>query len=71
MAINKVYNSCDEAVADIPDGVTILFGGWGPAGDPENLIRALVKKGVRDIIAIANDPGNDRDGIIYSLYPLN
>ena len=70
MAINKVYNSCDEAIADIADGATIMFGGWGPAGDPENLIRALVKKDVRNIIAIANDPGNDRDGIIYSLYPL-
>ncbi len=70
MAINKVYNSCDEAITDISDGATIMFGGWGPAGDPENLIRALVKKGVKDIIGIANDPGNDRDGIIYSLYLL-
>jgi len=70
VAINKVYNSCAEAISDIPDGSTIMFGGWGPAGDPENLIRALVEKGTKDIIAIANDPGNDRDGIVYSLYPL-
>jgi 3-oxoacid CoA-transferase A subunit len=47
-----------------------MFGGWGPAGDPENLIRTLVEKGTKEITAIANDPGNDRDGIIYSLYPL-
>ncbi len=68
--MEKVFSSCAEAVADIPDGATIMFGGWGPAGDPENLIRTLVEKGTKDIIAIANDPGNDRDGIVYSLYPL-
>jgi 3-oxoacid CoA-transferase A subunit len=68
--MEKVFKSCAEAISDIPDGATIMFGGWGPAGDPENLIRALVEKGTKDIIAIANDPGNDRDGIVYSLYPL-
>jgi len=41
----KVYNSCAEAIEDVFDGATILFGGWGPAGDPENLTRALLEKG--------------------------
>lgn len=68
--MNKVYGSCAAAVADIPDGATIMFGGWGPAGDPENLIRALLEKGTRDIVAIANDPGNDRDGIVYGIHLL-
>jgi len=68
--MNKVYNSCAEVIADIPDGATIMFGGWGPAGDPENIIRALLDKGTKDITAIANDPGNDRDGMIYGIYVL-
>lgn len=70
MAVNKVYGSCAEAIADIPDGATIMFGGWGPAGDPENLIRALLEKGTKDITAIANDPGNDRDGVVYGIHVL-
>ena len=60
--VNKIYNSSAEAIADIPDGATIMFGGWGPIGDPENLIRALLEKGTKDITAVANDPGNDRGG---------
>ncbi|MDR7402943.1 MAG: CoA transferase subunit A [Armatimonadota bacterium] len=68
--MQKVVASCQEAIADIPDGATIMFGGWGPAGDPENLIRALLEKGTKDITAIANDPGNDRDGIVYGIHLL-
>ncbi len=68
--MNKVYESCGAAVADIPDGSMIMFGGWGPGGDPENLIRALYDQGTRDITAIANDPGNDRDGIVYGIHLL-
>ena len=66
----KVCNSCAEAIEDVFDGATILFGGWGPAGDPENLTRALLEKGVKDITAVGNDPGNDRDGIVYGIHPL-
>jgi len=68
--MDKVYTSCAEAIADVPDGATIMFGGWGATGDPENLIRALLEKGTKDIVAIANDPGNIREGVIYGLYPL-
>jgi 3-oxoacid CoA-transferase A subunit len=68
--MDKVVKTCAEAIEDIPDGATIMFGGWGPAGDPENLIRALLEKGTRDITAIGNDPGNDRDGIIYGIHIL-
>lgn len=68
--MNKVYGSCAEALADIPDGSTIMFGGWGPAGNPENLIRAFYEQGTKDITAIANDPGNDRDGVIYGIHLL-
>lgn len=70
MAINKVQKTYAEAIADVPDGATIMFGGWGPAGDPENLIKALLDKGTKDITAIGNDPGNDRDGILYGIHSL-
>jgi 3-oxoacid CoA-transferase subunit A len=68
--MDKVWNSCAEAVDDVPDGATIMFGGWGPAGDPENLIRALLGKRTKGITAIANDPGNHRDGIRYGIHLL-
>ena len=68
--MEKVFNSCAEAIDDIPDGSKVMFGGWGRIGDPENLIRALLRKGVKDITAIANDPGNDRDGMIYGIHLL-
>ena len=70
MAINKIYKSSAEAIADVPDGATIMFGGWGPAGDPENLIRALLEKGTKNITSIGNDPGNDRDGLLYGIHVL-
>ncbi len=49
MAMNKVVANADEAVHDIKDGDTLMVGGFGLCGIPENLIRALVKKGVKDL----------------------
>ena len=57
----KVVSSLDEAVSDIPDGVRIMFGGFGGAGFPNNLIQALSRKGIKDITAISNNCGT-RDG---------
>jgi len=65
--MNKVYNSAADAIADIPDGATIMFGGWGLVGNPENLTRALYEKGTKDITAIANNPGAIYKGIFYDL----
>jgi len=58
---NKLYSSPDQAVADIPDGVRIMFGGFGGAGFPNNLIQALARKGTKDITAISNNCGT-KDG---------
>jgi 3-oxoacid CoA-transferase A subunit len=59
--INKIAVSFDEAVADIFDGAVILIGGFGPAnGCPSNLIRALAKKGARNLTLVANTPGRGR-----------
>ncbi len=55
--IDKLYPSPDAAVADIPDGVTIMFGGFVSAGSPTSLILALQRKGVRGITGIANNIG--------------
>ena len=59
--INKVVASFDEAVADIFDGAVILIGGFGPAnGCPSNLIRALARKGTKNLTLVANTPGRGR-----------
>ena len=54
---DKVYDSPAIAIADVPDGATIMFGGFASAGTPTNLILALYAKGTRDITAIANNIG--------------
>jgi 3-oxoacid CoA-transferase A subunit len=55
--IDKVLSSVDAAVADIPDGATIMFGGFVSAGSPTSLILALRRKGVKEITGIANNIG--------------
>src|ERR1700740_3419332 len=54
---HKIQPSLDAAVADIPDGATIMFGGFGGAGFPNNLIQALAGKGTKNITAIRNNCG--------------
>ena len=61
--INKVVASADEAIKDIQDGMTILLGGFGLCGIPENCIAALVKKGVKDLTCISNNAGVDDFGL--------
>jgi 3-oxoacid CoA-transferase subunit A len=56
---NKVYDSTDSVVADVSDGATIMFGGFGGTGFPNGLIRALAKKGTKNIHAISNNCGTD------------
>ena len=68
MSMNKVFESADEAVADIQDGATIMVGGFGLCGIPENLIRALVKKGVKNLNTISNNVGVDEFGLGLMLY---
>ena len=61
--MNKVVASAEEAVRDIPDGASILIGGFGLCGNPENLIRALVMKGVKNLTTISNNAGVDGFGV--------
>jgi 3-oxoacid CoA-transferase subunit A len=66
--MSKVVANADEAVHDIQDGATIMVGGFGLCGIPENLIHALVKKGVKDLNTISNNVGVDEFGLGLMLY---
>ena len=61
--MNKVVGSAEEAVRDIPDGASIMIGGFGLCGNPENLIRALAKKGTRNLTTMSNNAGVDGLGV--------
>jgi 3-oxoacid CoA-transferase subunit A len=61
--MNKVLQSAAEAVALIPDGATVMCGGFGLCGLPENLIKALHDRGTRDLTIISNNPGVDDFGV--------
>jgi 3-oxoacid CoA-transferase subunit A len=61
--MNKVLASADEAVALIGDGASILMGGFGLCGIPENLIAALHRRGTKDLTVISNNAGVDDFGI--------
>ena len=61
--MNKLSNSVDDAIRDIEDGQTLMLGGFGLCGIPENCIAALVKKGVKDLTCISNNAGVDDFGI--------
>ncbi|PYP83395.1 MAG: succinyl-CoA--3-ketoacid-CoA transferase [Candidatus Angelobacter sp. Gp1-AA117] len=61
--MNKVVASAEEAVRDITDGSTLMVGGFGLCGIPENLIEALVRKGVTNLTTISNNAGVDDFGL--------
>ena len=61
--MNKVVRDAREAVSDVQNGATIMMGGFGLCGIPENLILALRDKGVRDLTIISNNAGIDDFGI--------
>ena len=61
--MNKVIATADAAVADIPDGATLMVGGFGLCGIPENLIAALVRRRVKGLHTISNNMGIDGFGM--------
>src|SRR5688572_9848744 len=61
--MNKVLATADDAVALIPEGASILMGGFGLCGIPENLIQALHARGTRDLTVISNNAGVEDFGI--------
>lgn len=61
--MNKVVSTAGEAIKDISDGATLMLGGFGLCGIPENCISALVKKGIKNLTCISNNAGVDDFGI--------
>jgi len=68
MMINKKVKNAEAAIADLNDGQTIMLGGFGLCGIPENCIAALVKKGVTNLTCISNNAGVDDFGIGLMLH---
>jgi len=66
--MDKIFASAEEAIHDIRDGHTIMLGGFGLCGIPENSIAALVKKGIKQLTCIANNAGVDDFGIGLMLH---
>ena len=61
--INKIFASAAEALHDLPDGATVMIGGFGNAGMPSELIDALIDQGARDLTIINNNAGNGETGL--------
>ncbi len=61
--MNKVFPDADAAIADIHDGATIMVGGFGLCGIPENLIQAVWRKGIQNITVISNNAGINEFGL--------
>jgi len=61
--MNKVVANADEAIRDMQDGAVIMSGGFGLSGNPENLISALHRKGVKNLTVISNNCGTTDKGL--------
>lgn len=61
--MNKICQSAEEAIEGVKDGMTLLFGGFGLCGIPENAIAALRKKGVKNLTCVSNNAGVDDFGL--------
>jgi 3-oxoacid CoA-transferase subunit A len=61
--MNKVVRDADEAIRDIRDGATLMVGGFGLCGIPENLIKALQRKGTKDLTVMSNNAGTSDYGL--------
>jgi 3-oxoacid CoA-transferase subunit A len=61
--MNKVVNNVEEAIAGIEDGMTLMVGGFGLCGIPENAIAQLAKSGIKDLTCISNNAGVDDFGL--------
>src|SRR5258707_1847930 len=61
--MNKVVSSAEEAIRDIKDGAVVMSGGFGLCGNPEHLIAALHRKGVKNLTIISNNCGTTELGL--------
>jgi 3-oxoadipate CoA-transferase alpha subunit len=61
--IDKIAASIEEALQDVPDGATVMIGGFGTAGIPNELIEGLIRQGARDLTIVNNNAGNGDHGL--------
>lgn len=61
--INKIVGSVAEALAGVPDGATVMVGGFGAVGQPNVLIEGLIEQGARDLTIVANNAGTGHVGL--------
>jgi len=61
--VDKIFPNAEAAIADVPDGATIMVGGFGLCGIPENLIAAVYRKGIRRLTVISNNAGVNEFGL--------
>ncbi len=61
--IDKIVASCEAAVADVPDGATVMIGGFGTAGLPNELTEALLAQGAKGLVIVNNNAGNGESGL--------
>src|SRR3982751_6653770 len=61
--INKLCDSGQEALAGVADGATVMIGGFGGAGQPGELIDALIEQGAKDLVVVNNNAGNGETGL--------
>ncbi|MEI6027001.1 MAG: 3-oxoacid CoA-transferase subunit A [Betaproteobacteria bacterium] len=61
--INKIMPNVADALADVRDGATVMIGGFGTAGQPNELIDALIETGARDLVVVNNNAGNGETGL--------
>ncbi len=61
--MDKVYETASDAIFDLEDGMTVMSGGFGLCGNPENLIKAIADKGIEDLTVVSNNCGTDEYGL--------
>ena len=61
--IDKIHPSITSAVADVADGATVMIGGFGTAGLPNELVEALLAQGAKDLTVVNNNAGNGDAGL--------
>lgn len=61
--MTRVAETAREALGEVPDGATVMIGGFGPAGQPVELIEALLDSGAGDLVVVSNNAGNGEDAL--------
>ncbi len=61
MSKARIADSALAAIGEVPDGTTVMIGGFGPAGQPTDLVEALLEQGASDLVVVSNNAGNAED----------